>query len=140
AGDDHVVYVALAEAGTGDANEAGALLQLFDGGAAEIAHAGAEGADPLIDHRLQRSAGGNAAFDAFGHVFGEAVTALFACRDRRTLVAREFIDVGLALEVALAGALRHRAERAHAAIGLEAAALVEDGLAGALVHAGEERA
>ena len=44
----------------------------------------------------------------------------------------------LALEVALAATLRHGAERAHAAIGFEAAALVEDGFAGAFVDAGEE--
>jgi hypothetical protein len=45
-----------------------------------------------------------------------------------------------ALEVALAAALSHSGERAHAAIGLEGAALVEDGFAGALVDAGEEGA
>ena len=45
-----------------------------------------------------------------------------------------------ALEVALARSLAHGGQRTHAAIALEAASLVEDGLAGALVHAGKQRA
>ena len=44
------------------------------------------------------------------------------------------------LEVAVGRALRHRAERAHAAIALVGAALVEEHLARALVGAGEQRA
>ena len=44
-----------------------------------------------------------------------------------------------ALEVALAGSLRHGADRSHAAIRLERAALVQNQFAGAFVGAGEER-
>ena len=44
-----------------------------------------------------------------------------------------------ALEVALARSLRHGAKRSHAAIRLEAAALVQNHLAGTFVGAGEQR-
>ena len=44
------------------------------------------------------------------------------------------------LEVAVARAVLHRADRAHAAVALERAALVQDQLARALVGAREERA
>ena len=46
----------------------------------------------------------------------------------------------LLLEIAVGRAARHRAERAHAAIGLVGAALVQIDLARALVGAGEQRA
>ena len=75
AGDDDVVDVALAEAGVGDADEARVGLQLCDGAAAEVAHAGAQAADELVDHGFERAAVGDAAFDAFGDEFGEAVGA-----------------------------------------------------------------
>ena len=48
--------------------------------------------------------------------------------------------VGVFLEVAVLRAGLHRADRAHAAVRLERAALVEDRLARRLVGAGEERA
>ena len=44
------------------------------------------------------------------------------------------------LRVAIGTALRHRAQRAHAAIALERAALIEDRLAGAFFGAGEQAA
>src|SRR5690606_6646451 len=46
---------------------------------------------------------------------------------------------GAVLAVAVAGTLVHRAERTHAAVGLEAAALEIDRLSGALAGAGEQR-
>jgi hypothetical protein len=87
----------------------GVLLQLFDGGAAEVAHAGAQAADELVDHGFERAAMGHAAFDAFGDELGEAVAASSRAvmEGRSPLASRH---VGLALEVALAGALRHGAE------------------------------
>ncbi len=81
AGDDDVVDVAFAEAGAGDANELCLLLQLLDGCAAEIAHAGAQAADELVDHGLERSAVGHASLDAFGDELGEAVAAALAGGD-----------------------------------------------------------
>ena len=73
AGNDDVVDVGFAETGVGDANEAGVSLEVGDGFAAEIAHAGAEAADELKDHGLEGAAVGDAAFDAFGDELGEAV-------------------------------------------------------------------
>ncbi len=140
AGDDDVMDVRLAEAGVGDADEAGVGLELGDGGAAEVAHTGAQAADELVDHGFKRAAVRDAAFDALGDEFGEAVLGgTFAGSEVGALGFAGF-EVVLALEVALAGALGHGGERAHAAVGLEGAALVEDGFAGAFVDAGEEGA
>ena len=82
---------------------------------------------------------GDAAFDAFGDEFGEAIAAGFGFGEIDAVVEVAG-EVVLALEVALAGALGHGGERAHAAVGLEAAALIEDGFAGGFVDAGEEGA
>ena len=67
---------------------------------------------------------GNAAFDAFRYQFLADV--------------RRPLEIEVVLEVAVAAAAAHRADRAHAAVFLEAAALVEDQFAGALVGAGEQ--
>ena len=48
-GDDDVVDVAFAEAGGGDAEEAGFFLHLADVACAAVAHAAAEAADELVD-------------------------------------------------------------------------------------------
>ena len=45
AGDDDVVDVGLAQTGVRDADKAGVFLELFDGAAAQVAHAGAQSAD-----------------------------------------------------------------------------------------------
>ena len=75
--------------------------------------------------------GGDAAFDALRNELGEAVVvASLASGEVGTLAAGELVHVVLALEVAFPGALGHGGQAAHAAVGLEAAALVEDGLAG----------
>src|SRR5271157_6007381 len=58
AGDDDVVDVTFAQSGAGDAHEMRLLLQLGDAAAAHVAHAGAQAADKLEDHRLQRAAVG----------------------------------------------------------------------------------
>ncbi len=81
---------------------------------------------------------GDAALDAFGDELGEAVAADLRLGEVDAVVEVAG-EVVLALEVAFAGALGHGAQRAHAAVGLEAAALVEDRLAGGLVDAGKER-
>ena len=82
---------------------------------------------------------GDAAFDAFGDEFGEAVAGGFGFGEVDALVEVAG-EVVLGLEIALAGALGHGGEGAHAAVGLEAAALVEDGFAWGFVDAGEEGA
>src|SRR5580658_5521385 len=75
AGDDDVVDVTLAQAGRGDADKLRLLLQLGDGAASYIAHAGTQAADELEDHGLEGSAVGDAAFDAFRDELGETVLA-----------------------------------------------------------------
>jgi hypothetical protein len=68
----------------------------------------------------ERALEGHLAFDAFRH---------------------ELVALGdVLLEVAVGGAARHRAGRAHAAIGLVGAALVEEHLAGRLSGAGQHGA
>src|SRR5580698_3407923 len=138
--DDHVVDMAFAQTSAGDAHKLSLLLQVRDGSAAEITHAGAQSADELIDHGLERPAIGHATLDAFGDELGKAVLAVaFALHDAfsRGGIARQVIA---ALEVTFSGALIHSSKRAHAAIAFEAASLVEDGFARALIDAGEERA
>src|SRR5579875_722651 len=71
--DDDVVHVALAQSGAGDAHKPRLLLQFANCSAAEIAHAGAQSADELVDHGLERPAIRHAAFNALGHKLGQAV-------------------------------------------------------------------
>src|SRR5690606_28108188 len=53
----------------------------------------------------------------------------------------ELLDVVLRiLEIAVLAALLHGLDRAHAAVGLETAAFIDDGFAGAFLHAGEHAA
>src|SRR4051794_14634474 len=70
---DDVVHVALTKARVRDANEAGIVMQVLDRRTAQVAHAGAQSADKLVDHRFQLSAIGHAAFNAFRNKLGEAV-------------------------------------------------------------------
>src|SRR5581483_1152851 len=116
-GDDDVVHVALAVGGVADADEARLLAQLGERSAAEVAHAGAEPADELVDVRRERPLVRHPALDALGH---------------------ELHVLLVLLEVAIAAPGAHGAERAHPAVHLVGPALVEDGLAGALLGAGEE--
>src|SRR5262249_36983772 len=76
-----------------------------------------EPADQLVDERRQVALVGDAALDPLGD---------------------QLAAVGLALPVAVARAGAHGAQRAHPAVGLEAAALVDDRLPRALGQAGEQ--
>ncbi len=134
AGDHYVVDVAFAESGAADAHEAGFLQEFGDGGAAAVAHAGFQSANHLVDDHGDGTAVGNASFNAFGNEFAEAVGFAIDRRDGGGGFAFG------ALEIAFAGTLRHGADRAHAAIGFEGAALIEDQFAGTFIGAGEERA
>src|SRR5690606_31936948 len=96
-GDGDVVHVALALAGAGDHHELRLLAHLLDGRAAHVAHGGAQAAGELVDDAAQRAAVRHAALDAFRH---------------------QLVGVGGVLEVAVLGALLHRAQRAHAAVAL----------------------
>ena len=69
-------------------------LEFFDGGAAEIAHAGAEAADELVDHGFEGAAVGDAAFDALGDELGEAVLGgAFAGGEVGALDVAEVVEV-----------------------------------------------
>src|SRR5512141_3513143 len=115
--DDHVVDVALLEAGRRDPDEARLHAQLGDRLAAEVAHAAAEAADELQDRHLDGALVRHAPLDPLRH---------------------ELVRVGdVRLEVAVLRPLLHGPERAHAAVLLVAAPLVEDDLAGRLLRAGE---
>src|SRR6201746_383436 len=120
--DRHVVRMALAQPGRGDADEARARLHLLDRRRAAVAHRLAQATDDLVDDPGERPLVGHATLDALGH----------------ELVGARHV----ALEVAILGgrARLHRAERAHAAVLLVALALHEDDLAGALVDACEQAA
>src|SRR5258708_14565154 len=112
--------VALAQAGRGDLDEAAVLLHLGNRAVAGIAHRRAEAADELVDDVADWPLVRYAGLDALGHQLQRA-------RD-------------LFLEITIGRAARHRADRAHAAIGFVGAALIEEDLARRLVGAGEERA
>src|SRR5262245_17986856 len=118
-GDGDVVRMALAHTGGADTHEAGVALELLDGGDTAVAHAGAQAADQLEHHVAQRALVRHAAFDALGH----QLRARFA-----------------GLEVAVAAALIHGADRAHAAVLLVGAAFPQDRFARALFGTGEQAA
>src|SRR5690606_18400754 len=86
-GDLDVVHVRLADAGRGDLHEFGTRAQFVYGGAADVAHRGAQPAHQLMDHRHDRTLVGHAPLDAFRH---------------------QLVDVAVVvLEVAVAGAFLH---------------------------------
>src|SRR3954453_9789883 len=120
-----VVRVALLEPSRRDPDEL-RLLQLLDGLRADVAHRGTQATDQLVRDRSERAAIGHLTLDAFRHelVVGEHVVLEVAV-----------LGVGTRLSPRL-----HRAERAHAAVGLELLAVDEDELAGRLVAAGQQRA
>src|SRR5690348_5956865 len=108
--DLHVVHVRLAHARRGDLHELRPGAHVLDGAAAGVAHARAHPAHELLDDRGRRSLVGNAALDALGHQLVGVVLRV--------------------LEVAVARALLHRADRAHAAVRLVRPALEELDVAG----------
>ena len=103
-----------------DADELGALGELGEIAGAGIAHGGAQAADQLVQHARERTLIGHLPLDPFRHELQRVLDVL--------------------LEIAVGRAARHGADRAHAAIGLIGAALVQIDLAWALVGAGEQRA
>ena len=111
--------------GRRDAGQLSALLQVGDRGRARVAHRGAQAADELVGDAGQRAPVGHLALDALGDelVVGEDVVG----------------EVAVAAE-GLVAALLHRAQRAHAAVGLVLLAVHEDELARGLLDAGEQPA
>src|SRR5262249_53538955 len=121
-GDDDVVHVAFAHARGGGAKELGVALQGGGVPAPAVAHAGAQAADELMDHRGDAALVRDAPLDALGDQLVRGVA-------RR-------VEIELVLEVAIAAAAAHRADRSHAAVLFEAPALIQDDFARALVGAG----
>src|SRR5262245_35785932 len=122
-GDLDVVDVALAYACGCDADEASLALELGNRRAAAIAHAGAQASHQLMDHRGNASLVRDAPLDSLGHELVRSASALHV----------EFV-----LEVAVAAAAAHRADRAHSPIFLVRAPLEEDQFTRTLIGAREE--
>src|SRR5690606_7008435 len=97
AGDHHVVDMALAQAGAGDAHEPGPLLEVGQGRRPDIAHGGAQAADHLVQRRRDRTLVGRLTLDALGH---------------------QLLGLDLLLEVSVGRAGPHGATRAHAPVRL----------------------
>ena len=98
----------------------GAGAQIVDVGRAGIAHRRLDAADELVNDILGGALVGHLTFDPFGHQLERILDIL--------------------LEIAIRAAPRHGAHRAHAAIALVGAALVEKGLARRLLGACQHRA
>src|SRR6185312_3197744 len=107
--DGHVVDVALAQAGARDTHELRLGVEVGQILAAHIAHRGAQAAGQLVQHVGDRALVGYLALDAFGHELERVLDLL--------------------LEIAVGRAARHGADRAHAAIALVGAALIQKHLA-----------
>src|SRR5665213_2086550 len=138
-GDDHIVHVTFTQSGAGDAHELRLLLQFRNVGASQVAHAGAQAADELEDHGLERSTIGDASLNALGNEFCQAVLAGSLALHHALTAQFRAGQVRGALKVALARSLAHGGQRAHASVALEAESLVENGFARALVYAGKQR-
>src|SRR5262245_26427722 len=118
--------VALAVAGRRHTDETGLALQARNVGAPAVAHAGAQAAHELVARGRDAALVRDAPLDAFRYQLLRGVGVR--------------VEIELVLEVAIAAAAAHRAERTHPAVLLEAAALVENHLARALVGAREQAA
>src|SRR5688500_798846 len=119
-GDEDVVHMALPEGRRSDLHKFGFGPHGGDITATEVAHAGAQPADELMDIESQRAFVRHPPFDAFGH----------------KLVRVHHVR----LAVTVAAPLPHGADGAHAAIYFVGSPLVENRFARALFRAGEETA
>src|SRR5437867_1047198 len=109
----------LANARRRDFDELGASTKLLDARASGVAHARPHAAHQLLDDAERAALVGHAALHPFGH---------------------QLVDVHLGfLEIAVGGALLHRAERPHAAVGLVGAPLEQLDLSRRFLGAGEQR-
>ena len=109
----------FAHAGGRNLDEARLGAHFVDGAAAGIAHARAHAAEQLLDHAQRAALERHAALDAFRH---------------------QLVDVHLGiLEIAVGGALLHRAQRTHAPVRFVGASLVQLDFPGRLLGSGEQR-
>jgi len=119
-GDHDVVHVGLLETRAGDPHEAPVLLELLNGPAAGVPHAGAQAAHQLVHVGAERSAQRHHPLDPLGHQF--------------------HVAVHVALEVAVLAPFLHGADGTHAAVPLVGAPLVQDGVARGLLGPREQGA
>src|SRR4051812_45138405 len=103
--DGDVVHVAFAQARAGDAHELGLAVQLRHVTRTDITHGGAQAAGELMQHGRGSTFVGHLALDTLGYQLERILDVL--------------------LEVAVGGATRHGADRAHPAISLVRTALIE---------------
>src|SRR5690606_23710287 len=119
-GDLYVVHVGFAHTGTGNADELRLDAHLVDAGASGVPHGSAQAAHQLVQDRRQRPLVGYATFDAFGHQLLGAGTGVL-----EVTVSRTTTGIG------------HRAQRAHATVGLVGTALEEFDFTRCLFGTGE---
>src|SRR5437764_1110010 len=100
------MHVALAEAGRRDSDDLCVALQARNIRAPAVAHARAQAADQLVNHRRNAALMGDAPLDTFGHELLARVRAF---------------EIERVLEIAIAAPATHCADRSHPAIFLEAA-------------------
>ena len=118
--------VAFDQAGVGDAGEAGPAAQVVQAGRAHIAHAAAQAAGQLEHIVGQRAFVRHLALDPFRYQLAEGAQVLAVA--------------ALGCGVAVAGPALHGADGAHAAVFLEAPALVDHQVAGRFLQASQQRA
>ena len=108
--------MALLQTSTGDTDELSLLMHIEDGAAAHITHTGTQTTDELEYSIGNRALEGYTTLNAFGN---ELLVIL--------------------LEVTVLGALSHSTQRAHAAVYLEAASLIDFHFTGSLFTASQQR-
>src|ERR1043166_4990953 len=122
-GNRHIMHVALARARRRNANQLRFPLQLHDRWRTAVAHTSAQAADELMNHRRDAPLVRDAPLDSLGHQLVRGSSAF---------------EIEFVLEVAVAAAAPHRADRSHAAVLLVAAALDENQLARTFVGPREQ--
>src|SRR6266849_3246938 len=133
-GNNHVMYVAFAQAGAADADEARSVLKFRDRLGAAVAHSGAKPAHQLIDHLRQRAPIRNASFNPFRHQFVQAVAVAVSIANGHGVRGRVFHG----LAITLTRSRGHGGERAHTAIGLEGPSLIQNSFARTLFRSREQ--
>jgi hypothetical protein len=119
------VHVPFTNAGAGYTEQLGITLQRRNVAAPGVSHPRAQATHQLVDHRGHAAFVGDTALDTLGH----------------QLVGRFLaVQIEFVLKVTVAAAAAHRAERAHPAVFLEAAALIQDDLTRAFISTGKQAA
>ncbi|MPM36134.1 hypothetical protein SDC9_82729 [bioreactor metagenome] len=121
-----VVRVRLAQTGAGDPDEPALAVQLGDRTGTRVEHRLVQATDELVGDRGQRTLVGHLTLDALG--------------DQLVVGGHVVLEVAVLRVGSITPAGRHRAQRAHAPVGLELLAVDEDQVTGGLGTPGEQRA